>query len=233
MRMFLAAMFIIAISGNRLYAQQAKNNSEILSSAVIATIFTDDVVKQFNLQHPIRRVYSYQDQSGAYYLVLSESIDNITKKDTLHQKINAVNLKIDGNGLVKTWELKDFINSNNADGGQETSIWFWTKFCEVKDLDGDGNADPLIVYGSSDDNGYDDGRIKIILNYKGQKIAVRHQNSTLDEGRHIQVDAAFYTLPQTVQQHIKQLMQTLAEKGFALYPHEYEKAMIQKKLLIY
>ncbi|SHM00414.1 M949_RS01915 family surface polysaccharide biosynthesis protein [Chitinophaga sp. CF418] len=230
MRTFLTAMFIIAMGGKQLYAQQVK--SEILSPATTSTIFTDDVIKQFNLQHPIRRVYNYQDQSGAYYLVLCESIDGVTKDDTLHQKINAVNLKKDGNGLVKTWELKDFINSNNANSGQETSIWFWTKFCEVKDLDGDGNVDPLIIYGSSADDGYDDGRIKFILYYKGQKVAIRHQNSTMDEGRNIQIDAAFYTLPQAIQQHIKQLMKMLSEKDFALYPNEYEKAMAQKKLLI-
>ncbi|UPK69117.1 M949_RS01915 family surface polysaccharide biosynthesis protein [Chitinophaga filiformis] len=228
MRMFLAAMFIVAISGKQLYAQQVKTKSVILSQDLISATFTDDDIKQYNIKYPIRRVYAYDDQSGPNYLILCESIDDIVKDDTLHRKIQAVNVrKVD-----KTWELNDFINSNDQNSGQETSIWFWTKFCEVKDLDGDGNIDPLLVYGSSGDNGYDDGRIKIILNYKGQKIAVRHQNSTLDEGRHIQVDAAFYTLPQPIQQHIRKLMQTLSDKGFALYPHEYEKAMAQKKLLI-
>jgi hypothetical protein len=230
--MILAAILIVATSGKQLYAQQVKNNSEILSPAVVSTIFSDDLVKQLNLQQPIRRVYSYHDQSGTFYLALCESIDEITKDDTLHRKIKAVNLRKDDKGLVKTWELNDFINSNDQETGQESSIWFWTKFCEVKDLDGDGNADPLLVYGSSGDNGYDDGRIKIILNYKGQKIAIRHQNSTMDEGRHIQIDAAFYTLPQPIQQHMRALMKTLDEKNFALYPHEYEKAMDKKKLLI-
>ena len=232
MRIFLVAIFTVAISGSPLYAQQVKSNVEILSPAVTSTIFTDNIVKQFNLQYPIRRVYSYHDQSGDYYLALCESIDEITKDDTLHHRIKAINLKKDENGLAKTWELNDFTNSNNTENGQESSIWFWTKFCEMKDLDGDGIIDPLVVYGSNDMNGYDDGRIKIILNYKGQKIAVRHQNSTLDEGRHIQIDAAFYTLPQSIQQHIRKLMQTLDEKGFALYPHEYEQAMNRKKLLI-
>lgn len=232
MRMFLAAIFTVAISGSQLYAQQVKSNVEILSPAVTSTIFTDNIVKLFNLQYPIRRVYSYHDQSGDYYLALCESIDDITKDDTLHYKIKAVNLKKEGDSFVKTWELNDFRNSHDRESGQESSIWFWTKFCEIKDLDGDGNIEPLIVYGSNDINGYDDGRIKIILNYKGQKIAIRHQNSTLDEGRNIQIDAAFYTLPQSIQQHVRKLMQTLAEKGFALYPHEYEQAMTKKKLLI-
>ncbi|PWV47635.1 M949_RS01915 family surface polysaccharide biosynthesis protein [Chitinophaga sp. S165] len=231
MRMTLATMLIIALSGKQLYAQQVKSNSEILSPAVTATIFSDNIVKQFNLLHPIRRVYSYHDQSGDYYLALCESIDEITKDDTLHQKIKAVNLKKEGNGFVKTWELNDFTNSNNLNNGEE-SIWFWTKFCEVKDLDRDGITDPLLVYGSSGMNGYDDGRVKIILNYKGQKIAVRHQNSTMDEGRNIQIDAAFYTLPQSIQQHVRALMKTLADKDFTIYPDEYEQAMDKKKLLI-
>ncbi|SDG58506.1 M949_RS01915 family surface polysaccharide biosynthesis protein [Chitinophaga filiformis] len=233
MRILLAAIFIIVLSGKQLYAQQVKTRSEILSQALTATVFTDDYIKQYGLKYPIRRAYAYEDQSGAYYLVLCESIDDITKDDTLHQRIQAVNLKKSDKDLVKTWELNDFINSNDQSSGQETSIWFWTKFCEVKDLDGDGNTDPLLVYGSSSDNGYDDGRIKIILYYKGQKIAIRHQNSTMDEGRNIQIDAAFYTLPKSIQQHIRQLMQTLSEKGFALYPHEYENAMAQKKLVIH
>lgn len=232
MRTLLIAITFIATGGKQLFAQQGKSDSEILSPTVTAAIFTDNIVKQFNLQYPIRRVYSYHDQSGTYYLALCESIDEVTKDDTLHHKIKAVNLKKDGNILVKTWELNDFMNSHDPVGGQESSIWFWTKFCEIKDLDGDGNVDPLIVYGSSGINGYDDGRIKIIINYKGQKIAVRHQNSTLDEGRHIQIDAAFYTLPQPIQQRVRKLMQTLAEKDFALYPHEYESAMNKKKLLI-
>lgn len=231
MRMTLAAMLFFATGGQQLYAQQVKSNSEIISPALTATIFSDNIVKQFNLQHPIRRVYSYQDQSGHYYLALCESIDEITKEDTLHKKIKALNLKKEENGFVKTWELNDFINSNNLDNGEE-SIWFWTKFCEAKDLDGDGIADPLLVYGSSGINGYDDGRIKIILNYKGQKIAVRHQNSTMDEGRNIQIDAAFYTLPKSIQQHVRAIMKTLSDKNFALYPHEYEAAMDKKKLLI-
>jgi len=229
MRIFLVAIFTIALSGKQLYAQQVKSKSVILSPDLASAIFEDHNIKQYNIKYPFRRVYAYNNQRPeASYLILCESIDDITKNDTLHKRIQAVNLEKG----EKTWELNDFINSNDQGNGQETSIWFWTKFCEVEDLDGDGITDPLLVYGSSGDNGYDDGRIKIILYYKGQKIAIRHQNSTLDEGRNIQIDAAFYTLPKSIQQHIKQLMQTLADKGFALYPHEYEKAMAQKKLLI-
>lgn len=228
MRMFLAAMFIVAISGKQLYAQQVKPKNVILSPDLASAIFEDHNIKRYNIKYPFRRVYAYDHQPDACYLILCESIDDITNNDTLHKRIQAVNVQKG----EKTWELNDFINSNDQSNGQETSIWFWTKFCEVEDLDGDGISEPLLVYGSSGDNGYDDGRIKIILYYKGQKIAVRHQNSTLDEGRNIQIDAAFYTLPQVIQQHIRKLMQTLSDKGFALYPHEYEKAMAQKKLLI-
>ena len=230
MRIFLAAMFIITMSGKQLYAQQVMTTTgTILPPEHIPAIFEDHDIERYGLKYPIRRAYIYQDKSGPCYLILCESIDDITKDDTLHQRIQAV---VVVQNVDKTWELNDFINSNDQSNGQETSIWFWTKFCEVKDLDGDGYTDPLLVYGSSGDNGYDDGRIKIILYYKGQKIAIRHQNSTMDEGRNIQIDAAFYTLPKSIQQHIRQLMQTLSEKGFALYPHEYEKAMAQKKLLI-
>lgn len=228
MRSVLMAIAMLAAGLTQLHAQQTSSMGEILSPGTVSAIFTDDVAQQFNLQHPIRRVYSYQDRSGIYYLALCESIDDISKEDTLHYKIKAVNLKKEPAGFVKTWELNDFINKND----EESSIWFWTKFCEIKDLDGDGNIDPLIVYGSSGINGSDDGRIKLLLYYKGRKIAIRHQNSILDDGRNTQMDAAFYTLPQSIQQHIRKLMQLLADEGFALYPTDYEQHMDSKKLQI-
>jgi hypothetical protein len=55
----------------------------------------------------------------------------------------------------------------------------------------------------------------------------------MDEGRNIQVDTAFYTLPQPVQQHVRQLMRTLAEKDLVIYPTDYEKAMNKKQSQIF
>lgn len=234
MRMFLIALVVILTSGKILYAQQTKTESEILSPAVTEKTF-DDAVKNTWFQNlPVQRAYRYKDVSGTYYLALCESRDEIKGHDTVNYKIKAIFLQqATTKEFAKTGELNDFRNSHDPKEGLETTIWFWTKFCELKDLDNDGTIDPLLVYGTNGMNGYDDGRVKIILYYKGQKTAIRCQNSVMDEGRNIQVDAAFYTLPQPVQLHIRKLMRTLAEKDLIIYPTDYEKAMNKKQSQIF
>ena len=233
MRMFLIALGIFFTSGKLLHAQQAKTESEILSPSVTEKTFDDAVSNTFFQKLPIQRAYRYKDVTGTYYLALCESRDEIKVDDTVNYKIRAVFLQQSAtNGFVKTGELNDFRNSHDPKDGLETSIWFWTKFCELKDLDNDGSIDPLLVYGTNGMNGYDDGRVKIILYYKGQKTAIRCQNAVMDEGRNIQVDASFYTLPLSVQQHVRKLMRTLEEKNLIIYPTDYEKAMNKKQLQI-
>jgi hypothetical protein len=233
MRMFLATLIIIIACGN-LCAQKSRINSEILSPADIEKYLGEDFSRTFLKGYSIQRAYRYEDASGMYYLALGESRDEITKDDTLNHNITAVAMKQAQSGVAKMWAMNDFINSHDLQSGGETSIWYWTKFCELKDLDGDEKIDPLLVYGTAGLNGYDDGRVKVILYYgQAQKIAIRCQNSTMDEGRNINVDAAFYTLPSSVQQHIRKLMKVLEDKGFIIYPPDYEKSMDKKKLLIY
>jgi len=201
----------------------------ILSETETAKVFSASVNATNGIKFPIRRAYSYSDQTGKYYLALSESIDSIAAKDTLHYTIKGTCLQETPEGLAKKWELNDH---KRADMNEESSIWFWTKFCEVKDLDGDGIAEPLIIYGSAGLNGIDDGRIKILLYYKGQKTAIRHQNSVIDGGRITDIDASFYTLPLPIQQHIRKLMNTLADKGFAIFATGYEAKMNKKAVHI-
>jgi hypothetical protein len=174
---------------------------------------------------PVRRAYSYSDKTGKYYLALSETIDSIgADKDTLHYIIKGTCMQETPEGLVKKWELNDYRLTSQ----DESSIWFWTKSCELKDLDGDGIVEPLIVYGSNGLNGTGDGRIKILLYYKGQKIAIRHQNSEMDGGRVTDVDATFYTLAPAIQKHIRALMKTFEEKDFAIFATDYEIKMNKK-----
>lgn len=193
----------------------------IISKAETEKIFT-------GTRPPIRIAYSYSDNTGKYYLALAESIDSIAdKNDTLHYIIKGICLQAGDNGTVKKWELNDHKRSE-MDG--EFSIWFWTKFCELKDIDGDGIVEPIIVYGTAGMNGIGDGRIKILIYYKGQKTAIRHQNSEMDGGRSTAIDATFYTLPLLLQQHIKDLMKTLDDKGLAIFAPYYEAKMKKKAL---
>ena len=198
-----------------LEAQQKSSASELLTHKQIETIFTDSIKKEFKINYPIFRVYRYTDKSGNFLCVLTESNDSIVNnKDTFNRSIKAINLKINKNNFVKIWELNDnTIKSEN----EENSIWFWTSYVDFKDFNNDGLVEPIIVYGTSGMNGFDDGRIKFIIFYKGQKIAIRHQNGVLDNERQTQIDKAFYSLPQKLKDDIKSKMALMKKQNKAIF----------------
>ena len=206
-------------------------HSELLSRADIDRIFNDGVKKQFNIDFNIFKVFKCDDKSGRFYIVLIEKYNGINEEnDTLHTKIRGINFLSTPNGLLKQWELNDFTIKQVNEGDMETSIWFWTKFSEFNDVDKDGLIDPIIIYGTAGMNMYDDGRIKILVYYKGKKIAIRHQNGVLDGQRFTQVDEDFYTLPQVIQNHVKAIMKNLQDKQFAIFPDGWQNAMAKHKL---
>jgi hypothetical protein len=155
-----------------------------------------------------------------------DKMNIIQIKDTFNNKIKAINVKVSKGSYVKLWEINDNIIKNDND---ERSIWFWTKYIDFKDYDGDGLADPIVIYGTYAANGYDDGRIKFIIYNKGQKIAVRHQNGVLDFERETQVDMAFYGLSQSLQTSIKQKMELMMKNSQAIFPAGWQSAMKNKK----
>lgn len=162
-------------------------------------------------------------------MVLTEKTDSITPtNDTLNYKIKAINFAKGVNGLEKQWEINDFISQEN----DESSIWFWTKYCDFKDIDNDGVVDPILVYGSHGINGYADGRVKIILFYKGKKIAIRHQNGVLDFQRKTQVDQTFYSLDKSLQDRIKEIILKMIDDNHAVFPYGWQDAMKEQKLKI-
>ncbi len=222
-KLIISFLLLCLISG---FSQTKKQEtfSVILSQTEIKQVFNDSVKKKFGIAHTIFRVYYYSDTSGKFYTVLIEKNDSITNKDTLHYKIKAFHFKSSKNGLEKKWEVNDFIID-----GSESSIWFWTKYSSFIDLDKDGLIDPILIYGTSGTNGYDDGRIKILVFYKGQKSAIRHQNGVLDFERNTQVDETFYLLPYAVQNHIKNVMKKIHENSQGIFPYGWEEAMKKHK----
>jgi hypothetical protein len=209
------------------FAQKTTVNSEILTPRHVTELFPDSIRKSLNINFPIFRVYKYADKTGQYYCVLTESRNEITAdKDTINQKIKAINVKDDNGSFSKVWEINDNIVKNDND---ENSIWFWTKYIDFKDYNGDGLVDPIIVYGTSGANGYGDGRIKFIIYFKGQKIAVRHQNGVLDFERETQVDKFFYDLPQPLQTAIKQKMELMTKNDHAIFPAGWQTAIKNKR----
>lgn len=220
-------LFIALTCVTNAFAQKPTNTFGMLTSKQVEELFPDTICNKLNINFPIFRVYEYADKTAQYYCILTESRNEITAdKDTLHHKIKAVNVKAEKGAFTKIWEINDNIIKNDND---ETSIWFWTKYIDFKDYDEDGLADPIIIYGTSGANGYDDGRIKFIIYYKGQKVAIRHQNGDLDYERETQVDKSFYDLPQSLQSGIKQKMELMMKNNHAIFPAGWQTAMKNKK----
>lgn len=215
-------LFISFICQTNIFAQNTVAVSEILTAAAVTKLFPDSIQQALNIRFPIFRVVKYVDKEGQYYCVLTESRNIIpTKKDTFNQKISAIHVKVNNGSFVKLWEINDNINTDKS----EQSIWFWTKYADFKDYDGDGLADPIIIYGTSVLNGYQDGRIKFIIYHKGQKVAIRHQNGELDFQRETQVDKAFYDLPASLQKAVKQKIELMTENNQAIFPAGWQAAM--------
>lgn len=208
---------------------QAQNKVNILSSEPVSNILTDKVKTQFGITYPIFRVYQYDDKSGKNLIVLTESFDGVNStNDTLHYNIKAFGFtQNQATELLKNWEIRDF--KIKQEYTSESSIWFWTKYCAFEDADKDGFIDPILVYGTSGSNGFDDGRIKIFILYKKQKIGIRQQNGTLDFERNTQVDKAFYTLPVAIQAKVKRIIEKIIADDRAIFPYGWQDAMKKQK----
>ncbi|HEY0272967.1 MAG TPA: hypothetical protein VGC22_07260 [Chitinophaga sp.] len=199
-----------------------------LSAAETGQLFPPAVKARYGITFPVFRAFTYTDRSGTFYVLLTEAPDTIIHEqgqapDTLHHAIKAICLQANGQAFTKNWEINDFINRE----AEETNILFWGKYCAFTDVDGDGLADPFIVYSTWGINHLDDGRTKIILYYKGQKVAIRHQNSITDDGRVMEVDQAFYALPATVQQQGRAILQKLVDHHETYPPAGWQMAMDQ------
>jgi hypothetical protein len=207
---------------------QITDNKRLLPYNTIQEIFNDSVKNQHGIKYPIFRVYQFDDKSGQNLIVLTESFDGVTpNKDSLHHNIKAFGFVKNPTGLVKKWEINDF--KLKQEHTIESSIWFWTKYCLFQDIDKDGLIDPIIVYGTSGSNGFDDGRIKIFVLFKNQKIGIRHQNGTFDFERNTQVDKVFYALPASIQTSVKAIIEKIIEDDKAIFPYGWKDAMKQKK----
>lgn len=147
---------------------------------------------------PIYKAFEYSDKGGVYELILCENQKNISKKDTLNTKIQAICAVNDHGGFLEKWRINDLLEST------ETTIWFWTKYCSTKDLDGDGYIDPVIVYGTRDEND-EIRRLKIITVHKNKKYVIRAVESVFDEGRSFKKDKEWNLLPQKIKTYVTNL----------------------------
>ena len=162
---------------------------------------------------PIYKAFEYQDKGGVYELLFCENQKTISKKDTLNTKIQAISTMNDHGGFLEKWRINDLLENTEP---KETNIWFWTKYCSTKDLDGDGYIDPIIVYGTRNEND-EIKRVKIITVYKNKKYAIRAVECDLDYCRSFKKDQNWNTLPQKIKNYVDQLVVKLRkEQGLLL-----------------
>ncbi|WP_051313032.1 M949_RS01915 family surface polysaccharide biosynthesis protein [Sporocytophaga myxococcoides] len=203
--------------------------TKVLTNKEVDSIFTANIKNKLNIKFPLFRVYEYSDHAGKHFLVLAENGHN-ENGNPKNDSIQGICLKVDNGQLKTDWTFNDHKLKEGNANSEEMSIWFWTKYVSLSDIDNDGLVDPIVIYGTSGSNGTEDGRIKILTYYKGTKRALRHQNSSLDPERKTQVDSAFYDLPTSIQNHVKALMKKMMDDNNAIFPYDWEAAMKKKDL---
>jgi len=162
---------------------------------------------------PIYKAFEYSDKGGVYELLLCENQKTINKKDTLNTKIQAICTINDHGGFLEKWRINDLLEITEPN---ETNIWFWTKYCSTKDLDGDGYIEPIIVYRTRNEN-HEISRVKIITVYKNKKYVIRAVECVFDECRSFKKDANWNLLPQKVKTYVENLVEKIRkEQGLLL-----------------
>jgi len=177
-----------------------KNNNSILGKKQIIQRDLENLS-----DFPIYKAYEYEDKGGVYNLVLCENQKSISKKDTLNTKIQAICGINDHGGFLEKWRINDLLENTES---KETNIWFWTKYCSVKDLDSDGYIEPIIVYGSRNEDD-EIRRVKIIIIYKNKKYVIRAVECILDDCRSFKKDPNWNLLPQKIKTYIDKLAEKI------------------------
>lgn len=228
-KVFFIVSICMSILVMQSMAQDKSKPAAVLSENEVNALFNASLKQKLNIAFPIFKAYHFTDKSGSFYLLLTERIKQ--KEDVTNQNdsIAAFCIKKSNDDFTLLWQMKDFRLLKTSSGTAENAIWFWSKYIYLQDINGDGFIEPLLVYGTSGINGIEDGRIKILLYYKNTKYAIRHQNGVLDFERNTQVDAAFYQLPQLVQNFVLDVMQQMTENNHAIFPAAYKDKMKAKK----
>lgn len=196
-----------------LQAQPDSSGATLLTDKQVQTLFPHEILKEIGVTFPIRKVYAFQDKLGKQYLIISENNTNPDKATSI--KAFNVLLKEDTPPQV-LWTITDVIDDT------EQAMWFYTGYISLTDLNNDGYIDPIVLYGTESQYGepYEENRVKFIIYYLGKKTAIRHQNSSLDDGRHTQIDRSYYKLPLTLKKKIRSIVATLEEREHALFNTE-------------
>lgn len=196
-----------------LQAQPDPSGATLLTDKQVQVLFPHETLKEIGVTFPIRKVYAFQDKLSKQYLIISENNSNPDKATSI--KAFNVLLKEETPPQV-LWTITDAINDT------EKAMWFYTHYISLTDLNNDGYIDPIVLYGTESQYGepYEENRLKFIIYYLGKKTAIRHQNSSLDDGRHTQIDRSYYKLPLALKKKIRSIVATLEEREHALFNTE-------------
>ena len=191
------------------------NTSFSQKTKILTKAETQELKKDLdNVPFPVYRAYEYNDKMGYFDLLFCEKQTTITAKDTITTNITAICYVQDHGGYLEKWRIIDAVDKVNF----ENSIWFWTKYCTVTDIDGDGIIEPVIVYGTKTED--DIRRIKIITVYKGSKYVIRAVECTLDDCRTFKKDEKFKDLPPAIKLYIDKLLEKMrTEQNVLLKNH--------------
>ena len=196
-----------------LQAQPDPSGATLLTDKQVRMLFPHETLKEIGVTFPIRKVYAFQDKLGKQYLIISENNTNPDKATS----IKAFNVLLKEKTPPQVlWTITDAIDDT------EKAMWFYTRYISLTDLNNDGYIDPIVLYGTESQYGelYEENRLKFIIYYLGKKTAIRHQNSSLDDGRHTQIDRSYYKLPLALKKKIRSIVATLEERGHALFNTE-------------
>ena len=196
-----------------LQAQTDPSGATLLTDKQVQMLFPYETLKEIGVTFPIRKVYAFKDKLGKQYLIISENNTDPDKATSI--KAFNVLLKEETPPQV-LWTITDAINDT------EEAMWFYTRYISLTDLNNDGYVDPIVLYGtqSESEEPNRENRVKFIIYYLGKKTAIRHQNSSLDDGRHTQIDRSYYKLPSALKKKIRSIVATLEEREHALFNTE-------------
>ena len=196
-----------------LQAQPDSSGATLLTDKQVQTLFPHETLKEIGVTFPIRKVYAFQDKLGKQYLIISENNSNPDKATS----IKAFNVLLKEKNLPQVlWTITDAIDDT------EQAMWIFTRYISLTELNNVFYIDHIVLYGtqSESEEPNRENRVKFIIYYLGKKTAIRHQNSSLDDGRHTQIDRSYYKLPLALKKKIRSIVATLEERGHALFNTE-------------
>ena len=199
-------------------------------------LLTDSIKDKLEIYYPTALSLPFLQQKDKYQVLCTHNYDDVNntgEKDKYHSHIKAFNLKMTGDSISKIWSMEDYlVDQIDNPGHLETTIYWLDEYCSTNDIDGDGIIEPILCYATEGNNGKDDGRLKIIIWYKGEKFGVRHQNGVLDFQRFTKVDKKFYKLPILIKEYIYDIIKKIEGTDKAIFPYGWKDQMKKEMIEI-